>query len=662
MLFGSFGSVAQTSQDDEETLVEWVTDYLKVLIGLSTDEEGVQRAAFEDMTGYQWYIERNRVSTKESAQIANKSLKEIGDSKRASGKYIIVIATLDESDEGITITLEGETAGGKLTPNKINKLIEDAEKKYLTETVLDWGEVDEALSVMEVNLRQSILEELGIEEQSIQPDTIYVNWAIDTLFVNNEINILGSGTNEAELIGQVPGSGTVIVIDVIGNMWVVDSGGNVTQGGGSSSSSGGSSSGEATTPSDSTTIESLSIVGLSRNVDLVAIHSVAESFKPEEERLSITYSLQDTLDLAYTKLEIFKIDEDTTMVTFFTDLPRVSEEEFTDTQDGDSIGWSGKGPDGEYIKAGDYMMKLTAAIDESFSNGYEDYEGFKSNAPDFPVTADQFEEIFPDTDKERIKEVVDLINKYSNEYGLTTKNRMAHFLGQIGTETDGLEKLKESSNYSGNNVFSVFLRVKRTKEEGTTKTHKYCDLIEDYTCSDLTSCPSDYQGPHRCSTEPDYEFPTKEDGSPDYDKWVEDDNSVKSTYINSSSLFDYVYSCRMGNGSKSTEDGSTYLGKGFIHMTGKDKYERVSIAWNKKYPNDKKEFHGDDIDELENNVEIAMKASLVLWEEDEMNDFADEGTDLAAIKAVTKEVNGGSNGLSQRKKYTEKAVEVFDSN
>ena len=229
MFFCSFSAAAQTDQKDEETLAEQFVDYMAALIGLITEEESVQRATFEQLTGYQWYIERRRVSTKESVQHMNKSLKKLGDRKRASGKYIIVIATLDESDEGITITLEGETAGGKLTPNKINKLIEDAEKKYLTEPVLDWGEVDEALSVMEVNLRQSILEELGIEEQSIQPDTIYVNWAVDTLFVGNETEIMGSGMNAATLIGQVPGFGAVIVMDAVGSLWEVDSDGKVAR-------------------------------------------------------------------------------------------------------------------------------------------------------------------------------------------------------------------------------------------------------------------------------------------------------------------------------------------------------------------------------------------------------------------------------------------------
>ncbi|BDD13348.1 hypothetical protein MATR_01730 [Marivirga tractuosa] len=44
-----------------------------------------------------------------------------------------------------------------------------------------------------------------------------------------------------------------------------------------------------------------------------------------------------------------------------------------------------------------------------------------------------------------------------------------------------------------------------------------------------------------------------------------------------------------------------------------------------------------------------------------MNDLADEGTDFSTIKLVTKKVNGGYNGLPTRKKYPDKANEVFDN-
>ncbi|MEP5612990.1 MAG: hypothetical protein ABJP45_12115, partial [Cyclobacteriaceae bacterium] len=177
MLSCTLGVVAQTDQGENETMEEWFADFLAPLIGLMTYEESVQWTAFEELTGYQWYIQRKRASTKESALLMNKTLNKIGDRKRVGGKYIIVIATLEENDHGIAITLEGETSGGKLTSNKLNRLVEDAETMYLAEAVLDWGGMDHALSVMEVNLRQSILEELGLEEEKLQyslPLAVYV--------------------------------------------------------------------------------------------------------------------------------------------------------------------------------------------------------------------------------------------------------------------------------------------------------------------------------------------------------------------------------------------------------------------------------------------------------------------------------------------------------
>ena len=321
-----------------------------------------------------------------------------------------------------------------------------------------------------------------------------------------------------------------------------------------------------------------------------------------------------------------------------------------------------------YLASGKMKPLLKIYVDRDKAETLGEYLFGERNQPIFAITTDQLKEIFPNTDEERIKEVVDLINQYSNDYGLTTKGRMAHFLGQIGAETDGLEKLKESSNYSAENVFSVFLKVKRNKEGSSEKTHKYCDLIEGYDCSDLSSCLSSYEGPKRCTIEPDYNFPTKEvegETVPDFDTWDEDED-IKTNYISSSTLFDYVYSCRMDNGAKNTGDGSKYLGKGFIHMTGKEKYERVSEAWNNKYPNDKKEFHGSDIDELEDDVEVAMKASLVLWEEDNLNNLADDGLEESDIDKVGAKINGSGsslpNGYKSRRKYTNKANEVFDEN
>ena len=112
----------------------------------------------------------------------------------------------------------------------------------------------------------------------------------------------------------------------------------------------------------------------------------------------------------------------------------------------------------------------------------------------------------------------------------------------------------------------------------------------------------------------------------------------------------------MGNGSISSKDGSTFLGKGFI-LTGKSGYEAISLEWNKLYPNDKKEFHGKDITLLETDVEVALKASMVYWKLKGLNNKADQGTSPAIVEDVGRIVNGGDNGMDLRKKYTQLAIE-----
>ena len=416
---------------------------------------------------------------------------------------------------------------------------------------------------------------------------------------------------------------------------------------------------------DSIVAHNIIVTGLTRNPYLVAINTISDSVNVGQQRIQMTYSIADTLGLQNVKLEVVQIsDNDTLDVVAYFDLPIGQKIDFTDS-DG-KIGWSGLDADGKPIGTGKYLFRLTASTDKNFENGFEDYEELvleDISQPEFPVTTHQLTKIFPNTDSSRIKEVVHVLNQFSTDYGLTTKERMAHFLGQIGTETNGLKKLRESANYSAKNIYSIFLKVKRKKKGGVDKTHKYCDLIKGYDCESLYSCLGNNRGPKHCKKEPQYDFPRNKEGNPAYNQWVKKGNSIKTSYVRNTSLFDYVYSCRMDNGAKSTGDGSKYLGKGFIHMTGKDKYKRVSEAWNKKYPDDKREFHKEDIDELETNVEVAMKASLLLWEMDNLNNYADKGLEEADIDKVGAKVNGSGtrlpNGYKKRRDYTNLANAVF---
>ena len=272
--------------------------------------------------------------------------------------------------------------------------------------------------------------------------------------------------------------------------------------------------------------------------------------------------------------------------------------------------------------------------------------------------------IFPNSDEQRRIDVANAINKYSDEFEITTIERMAHFLGQIGAETGGLKDLKEGCNYTAKNVFDTFLKPNLINHTSSTtgKTFKYCDLIENVSHSSLNTCP--YSG--GCDSIVSVKLKKNDEGN-DVCAW-EFVNfgslyTVKSNYIGRCELFDYVYGCRMGNGVKSTQDGSTYLGKGFIHLTGKDNYKAISDEWNRLYPNDTKEFHGADISLLETDIDVAIKASMIYWKINRLNSMADAGTDDASIDNVGRLVNGSGtkrpNGADTRIKYTTDALTNF---
>lgn len=85
-------------------------------------------------------------------------------------------------------------------------------------------------------------------------------------------------------------------------------------------------------------------------------------------------------------------------------------------------------------------------------------------------------------------------------------------------------------------------------------------------------------------------------------------------------------------------DGARYVGRGIIQLTGR---------WNYK-------FYGKKIGvDLENNPDLAaeplnaVKIAVAYWEQRNLNILADQGN----IRRITKKINGGYNGLHDRKRW-----------
>lgn len=108
-----------------------------------------------------------------------------------------------------------------------------------------------------------------------------------------------------------------------------------------------------------------------------------------------------------------------------------------------------------------------------------------------------------------------------------------------------------------------------------------------------------------------------------------------------------VYANRMGNGDFASGDGFKYAGRGILQNTGKSSYRQCSI-----------DVYGDE-KILLNNPEIlktpdaAVKSAVWFWMK---NNLKSCGSDVVC---ATKKINGGTNGLSDRKSFFDKAMSVL---
>jgi hypothetical protein len=122
-----------------------------------------------------------------------------------------------------------------------------------------------------------------------------------------------------------------------------------------------------------------------------------------------------------------------------------------------------------------YIFNLTV-FDDKYDQKIESLKKYLLGEVDLIDLAD-LKTVFPGTSDTRLKKVSAAINKYGNDFGINTPERIAAFLGQIGAETGGLNNLTESSNYTEKNIKDNFLKK------------KYCDLFEGYNSSDNSKCP-----------------------------------------------------------------------------------------------------------------------------------------------------------------------------
>ena len=100
-----------------------------------------------------------------------------------------------------------------------------------------------------------------------------------------------------------------------------------------------------------------------------------------------------------------------------------------------------------------------------------------------------------------------------------------------------------------------------------------------------------------------------------------------------------VYADRMGNGSESTKEGYSYRGRGYIQLTGKSNYTKMDgvvkagLVGNPSLVETK--YAGD--------------SACYFWTANNLKQYVTSDDD-ESVKKLTKRINGGQNGLADRKK------------
>ncbi len=176
---------------------------------------------------------------------------------------------------------------------------------------------------------------------------------------------------------------------------------------------------------------------------------------------------------------------------------------------------------------------------------------------------------------------VDALNETCERFAIDTPFRIAGFLSNTAHESGGFKYVKENLNYSVASLMRVW--------------------------------------PQR--------FPTVE---------------VAQRYaMQPEKIANRAYADRMGNGDEASGDGSKFLGRGLIQLTGKNNYVAYSLACDNEalqHP------------EIVEQPKYAAESAGWFWDVNRLNTLADSQD----VGGMCRRINGGYNGLDDRQmKYSQ---------
>lgn len=184
------------------------------------------------------------------------------------------------------------------------------------------------------------------------------------------------------------------------------------------------------------------------------------------------------------------------------------------------------------------------------------------------------------------------------EYGINTRRRQAHFIAQIAQESGELRYTAENLNYSVQGLLKTFRKYFKSEAEAQAYARQ----------------------------------PEK--------------------------IANRVYANRLGNGDERSGDGWRFRGHGLIQLTGRSNYAAY-LAHLQEVARKNPSFSVPAIEqlpELLSQPEHAVRSACWFWQKNGLNTLADGLANDAVVTAITRRINGGTNGLTQRKMYFYRAM------
>jgi putative chitinase len=212
----------------------------------------------------------------------------------------------------------------------------------------------------------------------------------------------------------------------------------------------------------------------------------------------------------------------------------------------------------------------------------------KMSVPDPAITAKQLDAIFPGRGDWAV-----WLDAAMQRYAITTPRRVAHFLAQVGHESNGLTVTEEDLFYrTAGRIQAVWPRRFATEAEAA--------------------------------------------------RYVRDPEA----------LANLVYGGRRDLGNVKPGDGYAFRGRGLIQTTGRRNFTRLAEVFGFDAPEAAAAWAA--------TREGAVMSAGLFWADNRLNDLADQGAG-EMVESITLRVNGGRNGLADRRAIYARAAAVLEA-